>query len=299
MPKGDSEPTTWERARNAGRALLTVMFCALRSRNSGGGSRREEGTISLPNERFEERWLDAFYKECGREVTLAYTTLNQMKNWGMIVAAAAISGLSFGTAAEKYPNVPMFVGTVVVYAFVLRFYVRAILCYINLGRWNRLQKDCVALTLSSPGSDRSPLETQLSSDIEIYYYQWRSVYSRKTQLVSNLKLGFGLLLALPLFFMVWGAVILWPSTIVQGLTVFAFLNTAVELNDFLKSGFFDDPKAHERRVATKSRRLFPGPESEGVFVGLWGSVVAGSILVVFRNAVVQRLTEWVVHCCIR
>src|SRR5713101_1817071 len=72
---------------------------------------------------FDEDWLENFYKECGREVTLAYTTLNQMKNWAIVTAAAAISGLAFGTAAGKFPNVPMFTGTVIVYAFVLRFFI--------------------------------------------------------------------------------------------------------------------------------------------------------------------------------
>src|SRR5437667_1333397 len=102
-----------------------------------------ESTGSLPaSEPLCDSWLHDFYKECGREVTLAYTTLNQMKNWAMIVAAAAISGLSFGTSGRHYPNPVMFVGVVIVYVFILRFFVRAILCYINLTRWNKLQSGC-------------------------------------------------------------------------------------------------------------------------------------------------------------
>jgi hypothetical protein len=253
-----------------------------------------------PAERFDQKWLEAFYKECGREVTLAYTTLNQMKNWAMIVVAAAISGLSFGTAADKYPNVPMFVGTVVVYTFVLRFYVRAILCYINLGRWNRLQNDCVALVLAPPGSDRPAHEAKLAASIEIYYHQWRSVYSRKTQLISNLKLGFALFLALPLFFMVWGALTLWSSPIVQGLAFFAIGDTAVELNDFLKSGYFDNAKAHERKAKKRTpQQLFPAPESAVMFVALWVAVVAGSILLVLRSVLIERLSAVLAQSCFR
>src|SRR6266404_5852260 len=45
----------------------------------------------------DDPWLHDFYKECGREVTLAYTTLNQMKNWAIVVQAAVISGVvAFG-----------------------------------------------------------------------------------------------------------------------------------------------------------------------------------------------------------
>ena len=60
-------------------------------------------------------WLHDFYKECGREATLAYTTLNQMKNWAMVIAAAALSGLPFGSKSSEYPTPIMFAGSVIVY----------------------------------------------------------------------------------------------------------------------------------------------------------------------------------------
>jgi hypothetical protein len=286
----------WRRALELAGALLSLGSSLLSTELSYSRPEPLPPVSDASPPRFDQKWLEAFYKECGREVTLAYTTLNQMKNWAMIVVAAAISGLSFGTAANNYPSVPMFVGTVVVYTFVLRFYVRAILCYINLGRWNRLQSDCVNLALAPPGSDRPALEAKLAASIETYYHQWRSVYSRTTQLVSNLKLGFALLLALPLFFMTWGAIALWSSGMVQGLASFAIGDTAVELNDFLKSGYFDNPAAHERKAAKAARQqLFPAPESGTIFVGLWVSVVVGSILVVNRDALILRISAFLEH----
>src|SRR5437899_12327207 len=89
----------------------------------------------------DDAWLRDFYKECGREITLAYTTLNQMKNWAMVIAGAVLSGLAFGSAAGTYPTKPMFIGVVIAFAFTLRFFIRAILCYINLSRWNTLQRE--------------------------------------------------------------------------------------------------------------------------------------------------------------
>ena len=291
-------PSGWRVAIDAGFALLALTVALVRPEIAS--KEPAPSTASTPpTDRFDAKWLEAFYKECGREVTLAYTTLNQMKNWAMIVVAAAISGLSFGTAADKYPNVPMFVGTVVVYTFVLRFYLRAILCYINLGRWNRLQHDCVSLVLAAPGSERHRLEAELAASIDTYYHQWRSVYSRQTQLISNLKLGFALFLALPLFFMIWGALSLWPSTTVQGLAFFAIGDTAVEFNDFLKSGYFDNPQAHQRKASKKApQQLFPAPESALMFVGLWMSVIVGTILVVFRNILIDRLAPLLAQCCL-
>ncbi len=202
----------------------------------------------------DEEWLEAFYKECGREATLAYTTLNQMKNWAMLVTAAAISALSFGTSASTYPNVPMFLGVVMVYVFVLRFYIRSILCYINLIRWNQLQNDCIALKLvekppksGSPPRSKKDLENQLKQDIRDYYHGWLSVINRKSQLFQNLKLGFALLFALPLFFMIQGVASLWSNSWVKGMTFFAVGVTFVELNDYFKSVWFDDVPAFRKR----------------------------------------------------
>ena len=143
-------------------------------------------------------WLEHFYKECGREVTLAYTTLNQMKNWAMIVAAATITGIGFGLGAQVYPSERAFVGVVIVYTFVLRFFFRAIICYINICRWNELQHACLKLMLFNQ-SDPPPSkrEEELHTAIELYYFRWLSTVDRKTQIISNLKLGFALLLALP------------------------------------------------------------------------------------------------------
>jgi hypothetical protein len=233
----------------------------------------------------DERWLENFYKECGREVTLAYTTLNQMKNWAMLIAAAAISGLSFGTSAEKYPNVPMFTGVVLVYTFILRFYFRAILCYINLGRWNRLQSGCVALKLvgkpqKTGSADTQDLTRRLREDIQTYYHEWLSPYDRKTQLLSPLKLGFGLLFALPLFFLVHGVASLWSDFMVKGLTTFAVGVTVVELNDFFKSKFFDDVRAYEgRKSRGKIYETFPVPASRGWYIVSWVSVLILSVVI--------------------
>jgi hypothetical protein len=233
--------------------------------------------LGQPSISLDENWLETFYKECGREATLAYTTLNQMKNWAMIVAAAAISGLSFGTSAALYPNVPMFLGVVLVYVFVLRFYVRAILCYINLLRWNQLQSDCVSLKLvqkpprlGESKKTKEDLEKQLIQDIENYYHRWLSTVNRKTQLFSNLKLGFALLFALPLFFMVQGVATLWGNSWVKGMTFFALGTTFVELNDFFKSQFFDDVRAFKKRESRgKFHDIFPAPASRGWYIALW------------------------------
>jgi hypothetical protein len=237
-----------------------------------------------PRVALDERWIEAFYKECGREVTLAYTTLNQMKNWAMTVTAAAISGLAFGSNATSYPNRFMFVGVVVVYVFVLRFYIRAILCYINLCRWNRLQSDCVELKLTPrditgrPTKNCVELEKQFLDDLQNYYFKWLSPIDRKTQILSNIKLGFGLLFALVLFFFSWGLLNLWQDRLVKALLFFCVGTTIVELNDFLKSSYFDTVEARaSRKDLSRVYEIFPIPASRGWYLTSWVFVIILSV----------------------
>jgi hypothetical protein len=248
------------------------------------------------------KWVETFYKECGREVTLAYTTLNQMKNWAMTIVAAALSGLAFGTRSENYPNKYMFVGVVIVYVFVLRFYIRAILCYINLCRWNKLQSDCVELELlprereNAPSKTPEALETQLSEDVQNYYFQWLSPIDRKTQLLSNLKLGFGLVFALTLFFLLWGLLNLWEERLVKSLLVFCVGTTVVEFNDFLKSRFFDTVIALRRRKTwSKAHEIFPIPASRGWYLASWIFVIAISVIFAEWPTIMQWLRSAVCY----
>jgi hypothetical protein len=226
-----------------------------------------------------DKWLENFYKECGREVTLAYTTLNQMKNWAMIVAAAAISGLAFGTGAQSFPNERMFVGVAIVYTFVLRFFFRAIICYINLVRWNVLQKSCIQLMLDSKPYQREEAAQRFREDISLYYFRWLAPIDRKTQLVSNLKLGFALLFVLPLFFLGWGFFNLWASPLVEGMTTFVIGTTVIEVGDFLRSTIFDDRHATERRRSRRITSNFPIPSSRFGYLSAWLAVLIVSISV--------------------
>jgi hypothetical protein len=124
---------------------------------------------------------------------------------------------------------------------------------------------------SSPVKDKPGLQNKLDNDLQHYYFGWLSPIPRKEQLYQNLKLGFYLLFALSMFFVIWGAAALWTSSqLVRGLTVFAVLNTLLELNDFAKSKFFDDVSASERRGKRgKLYEIFPIPASRGAFLLGW------------------------------
>lgn len=244
------------------------------------------GPISL-------KWVENLYKESGREITLAYTTLNQMKNWAIVIAGAILSGLAFGSAAGNYPSRSMFVGVVIAFAFTLRFFIRAILCYINLSRWNSLQRDILHMMLSTNDAQSPPQVdagqvAKVSQLIEDLYFNWRSPIARANQVASNLKLGFSLLFALCLFFLVWGAVTLAGDHLVQGLLVFALGSTIVEFRDFFTSPFFDTKEAYDKRKK-KAEGVFPRPRSEAAYIWSWVTVLVLSLLVSFRDPILRWL----------
>jgi len=229
-----------------------------------------------------DKWIENFYKECGREVTLAYTTLNQMKNWAMAIVAAFISAIvALGKPGEATVLAPaarlgIYAAAVVAYVFNIRFFIRAILCYINLLRWNRLQSDIVSAYLIPKPlelGERLPTKEQardiLRREIEDYLHRWRSPISRKNQIFQNLKLGFALVLALPLFFVIVWSVELWELAIVRGLAVFAAGTTLVEMTDFARSSYFDTPERSASRRRGKRAEIFPVPVSQGGYLLTW------------------------------
>lgn len=154
---------------------------------------------------------------------------------------------------------------------------RGILCYINLLRWNTLQSECIQTYLlpkdNSP--NREQAEARLKEAIHVLYFGWAAPINRTAQLLSNLKLGFGLIFALVLFFLVWGGVTLWSDQLVKALTVFAIGATSIEAVDFLQSPYFDDPQAR-KKYETKKRlvNIFPIPRSRHNYAIWWLALVA-------------------------
>jgi hypothetical protein len=253
---------------------------------------KQKKSIAIESPEFDQ-WIEHFYKECGREVTLAYTTLNQMKNWAVLIVAAVVSAvlaLQKLVATDAAPNdLPIFIGAIISYVFTLRFFVRAILCYINLVRWNNLQNSIVAFKVAQPspvGESQPKTQQELKNEvllkIDELYFRWRAPerLTRGAQLLANLKLGFGLLLALPLFFgVVVGIHVIRSSQLALGITTFAIGYTIVELVDFLSSSWFDTPQAYARRKKSREKEIFPTPSVGMRYLILSGLNVLLSITV--------------------
>jgi hypothetical protein len=228
------------------------------------------------NQNFD-KWMESFYKECGREVTLAYTTLNQMKNWAIAIVAAFVSAIvALAKPAQSgqdptLSQIAVYTAAVLAYVFNLRFFIRSILCYINLVRWNRLQSEIVKtyLTPGTTATTEEEAKKHLREEIDNYYHKWRSPITRRDQLVQNLKLGFALVLALPLFFVAIWSVEFWDLQVVRGLLVFTIGATLVEFTDFARSSFFDTPQRAAGRKRAAGAQIFPVPVTRGGYLITW------------------------------
>jgi hypothetical protein len=245
---------------------------------SGSGESGPSQPVATPV--LDEAWLQSFYRECGRELSLAYATLNQLTNWAIVVVGALFSGLAFGSAGSNPPRAFTVAGLAIAYAFVLRFFFRSILAYINVTRWNKLQSSCArARLLRQQGAQASDAEATLVMNIQQHYLGWISPVGRKAQIFSNLHLSFSLLFVLPSFFLVWGLVRLWADPLVRGIGVFVVGITVIEITDFFRSPFFDDIDAARKKPNRES--TFPAPVPDTRYVVAWAIVLLISVLTAF------------------
>jgi len=243
-----------------------------------------------------EKWLEHFYKECGREITLAYTTLNQMKNWAVVIVGAALSAVvaisKTGDVGQR--GVAVFVGAAVAYVFALRFFMRAIICYNNLIRWNNLQKSIISYKLVA--AEEQITADQLKESIRQLYHEWRvpSTMSRWKQLRDNLKLGFGLLLLFPVVFAATFAGDAITTYFGAAVAVFCAGYTVVEFADFVRSPLFDTPEAYKRRPS-RTGTAFPTPDYGSDYLKGLALTFGISCLIAFwphlRDALVPLLSR--------
>lgn len=165
------------------------------------------------------------------------------------------------------------------------------MCYINLARWNRLQKEIVNRKLVpfiEIDAPKSGTDAELIHCIETFYLKWLSPISRKEQITSNLKLGFGLLFAIPITALILAGAAGWDDRIVKGVLSFVIGGSLIELIDFYRSPLFDTPIARKRRGSRG--HSFPGGTGSVKHVFAWILNLFASTLVVYWSEL-QRIIE--------
>lgn len=198
----------------------------------------------------DRKWLEQFYKECGREVTLAYNVVNQANNWGITIAAAVVTAgfldsikVINNKVEYTYPTLLHWYLVIIAWVVMVRFFVRSALALTNMYRWNAIINSIMKV-LSLPENDNraSVYMHNCAKKIEKYYIQWKSPISKKDIIWINLKLMYLWFFIVILVLFGWGIISLKRDLYYWlGLVVFV-IPTSLECLWFYRTGHFKHEK---------------------------------------------------------
>lgn len=186
-------------------------------------------------------WIEKFYSECGREVSLAYNVLNYTNNWGVTLATAVIAialistvGIRDSGIVLRYPTTVHWFVVIVAWIIMSRFFVRSCLALTNMYRWNTLIKAAVkVLSLSENHADLPVFERNFYKQVKTYFFEWKSPIPQSKIAWNTLKLMY-----LPFFItlfvlIVWGFIAL-DRTWIWGIAMAIFIGVSTwEARQFL------------------------------------------------------------------
>lgn len=183
---------------------------------------------SAKYETIDRKFLDTFYRECGREVTLAYTVLNQTNTWAItffaLVMSPSLVGLvnrTEGALTFDYPNVFYWMYLIVSWGLLLRFFQRSALALSNMYRWNELASATwEAAALPGDHPRQSKLNDTLVEKVDRLMMRWQSPRPAWDIAWGTLKLMYLAPLIVFLSMIIWGVAVLprddkyWVAVIV-------------------------------------------------------------------------------------
>lgn len=164
----------------------------------------------------ERDWIQEFYKECGREVTLAYNTVNQTNTWGVtltgIVLASGLMGAAridtaTGAITFTYPNTLVWFYVIAAWVIMIRFFVRSALGVANMWRWNELIfASAKVLSLGDSNPSLGVFQRNLAKKAKAYYFDWKIPRTQWQIVWNNLVLMYIWFLLGILALFIWGVI---------------------------------------------------------------------------------------------
>ena len=186
----------------------------------------------------ERSWLEKFYTECGREVTLAYTVLNQANNWGVTVALGFLTTIALsviktndsGVITYQYPTLVHWYLVIAAWILLVRFFVRSALALANMYRWNTLIYAASRVLSVAEAHPAYPVYVRnCAKAADAYYYRFKSPVKQAKLVWRSLKLMYLWIFVTFFILFVWGVLTLdWDIYFLIGLAVFVvslFLET--------------------------------------------------------------------------
>jgi hypothetical protein len=187
--------------------------------------------------RLSEAWLNRFYTEVGREVTLARESQRETHNWVITLTVGSVAAVwAMGGGTFNYPTESSLIVVLVMLPLVFRFFVRACLEYQIFNRWVFIRDALNAYFFArdlKPDLSR-PAMASLIEQIRLYYFQWRQPRSNGKMIWDNLILAYGWPILLLLLLILLGA-LLQPRTKLISYTLLAVIPwTVFELWNFYR-----------------------------------------------------------------
>jgi len=164
----------------------------------------------------EKSWLEKFYTECGREVSLAYNVLNHTNTWGVtlitaFLATIFISAIEFkgGNLTLHYPTTIHWFLVIGAWIALMRFFVRSALGLANMYRWNELIYSSSKVLSLPENSPAVPIYIRnCAKKIDSYYYRFHSPVARWKIVWHSLKLMYLWFFIAVLVLFIWGLLVL-------------------------------------------------------------------------------------------
>lgn len=187
-------------------------------------------------------WVEKFYGECGREVSLAYNVLNHTNSWGITLTAAVLAIGVIGTVRfengsinSTYPTVVHWFYVIVAWIIMVRFFMRSCLALTNMYRWNTLIYAASSI-LSLPDDDKDlPIfERNFIKKVKAYYYDWKSPRKPSNILWHSLKLMYLWFFIILLTLIIWGFVEVEKSWLYLVGSLLFVVPTALEILWFFR-----------------------------------------------------------------
>lgn len=135
----------------------------------------------------KEKWLENYYDQCGREISLAMETMDNNQNWTITLVSAIIAGIIL---RGFLPDIWTWSLLIIGLALTIRYFVRSCLAYSNLIRWNLIRKKINKFYLFTQSKNKAEALQDILNSIKSYDDQWLLPLSRKKLIFSNLKYGY-------------------------------------------------------------------------------------------------------------
>lgn len=165
---------------------------------------------------------------------MSMQTLHTVNYWTVSVILGLLSALAL---IGSYPNVVSYAVLIGGTSLVLRFFVRSLIAYSNLERFNRLQRAALSLLQADQPSEQDV--RAFHQQVDRLYHRWSCPVSKWRLIWSNSKLaGFTYLFVALVAVAAWTGVALREAWQAQFLSVAGLAILSAEIFLFVNSPYF-------------------------------------------------------------